>query len=200
VRTVPQIATMMRTRMDQVAIAIGRGPTRVAIISDSHGRPHSDAYSLLEREHPAAILHAGDIGRLDLLDELAHIAPIHAVRGNIDGHDAQTPDRRLIDIVRQGRCEIRILLTHIGVAQLRLRREVRQLAHEQRAGVVVCGHSHLPLLTNDGEITVFNPGSIGPRRFRLPTTFGVLDVALDSFALRHVDCDTGGTWRPPEPM
>jgi predicted phosphodiesterase len=57
---------------------------------------------------------------------------------------------------------------------------------------VVCGHSHAPLIARDGRFAVFNPGSIGPRRFMLPISFGVIEVRATGVSMRHIDCETRG--------
>jgi hypothetical protein len=62
---------------------------------------------------------------------------------------------------------------------------------------VVCGHSHVPFIGRDRGLTVFNPGSIGPRRFHLPIVFGTMDVTPAGLRLGHVDCETGAPWTPP---
>ena len=64
------------------------------------------------------------------------------------------------------------------------------------AGLVVCGHSHVPFAAHDRGLTVFNPGSVGPRRFHLPIVFGVIEVRAEGVSLRHVDCETGLPWTP----
>ena len=62
---------------------------------------------------------------------------------------------------------------------------------------MVCGHSHVPFIGIDKGLGVFNPGSMGPRRFALPIVFGVIDVPVQgSMRLRHVSCETGQTWMP----
>ena len=73
---------------------------------------------------------------------------------------------------------------------------VVEMAKLKHAQLVICGHSHVPLLVMDRNIGVFNPGSIGPRRFRLPITFGVIDMSLDGLQFEHVDCETGKRWSP----
>lgn len=168
----------------------------MVVVADSHNKPHPKAYQWIEREEPTAILHAGDIGRLAVLDELEAIAPTVSVRGNIDGHDTRTPDHVVLDITR-GEQGLRVLLTHIAVQGPRLRKDAAELAHRHDAQLVVCGHSHIPLIAHDRGCSVFNPGSLGPRRFHLPITFGVLDFHPDRLELRHVDCETGAAWMPP---
>jgi predicted phosphodiesterase len=61
---------------------------------------------------------------------------------------------------------------------------------------VVCGHSHVPFAAHDRGITVFNPGSAGPRRFQLPIVFGVIDVSTEGVSVRHIECETGLPWKP----
>jgi len=93
---------------------------------------------------------------------------------------------------------LRILMLHIGVAGPRLRADAGKLAREARAQLVVCGHSHVPFIGNERGLTVFNPGSCGPRRFHLPIVLGTIDVAQNgAVKLAHVDVETGRAWTPP---
>ena len=92
---------------------------------------------------------------------------------------------------------LRIVLVHIGVNGPRLRPEVARLAKDERADLVVCGHSHVPFIGVDKGLTVFNPGSIGPRRFSLPIVLGTIDIAPGGVRLAHVDVETGHAWVPP---
>ncbi len=176
------------------------GTLRLAVVADTHSQPHPRAAERLTARAPDAILHAGDIGDLDVLEQLARIAPVHAIRGNIDVHARDLPDVLTLDLVRGAddpRLLLRLLLVHIGVYGPKLRAEVAKLAREQNAQAVVCGHSHVPFLGRDRGLTVFNPGSIGPRRFQLPIVFGTIDVSPAGLRLAHVDCETGETWSPP---
>lgn len=168
---------------------------RIAVVSDTHSHMHPDTLALLKREAPAVILHGGDIGDLSVLGELAAVAPVIAVRGNIDGREGAPPDVIRL-IVSRGDTTLRILLTHIAVRGPRLRADARRAAQNWMADIVVCGHSHVPLIARDGQYVVFNPGSVGPRRFRLPIVFGVIDVAPDGVSMRHMSCETGARWRP----
>ena len=172
-------------------------PLRIAVAADSHSRPHPAAAGLIAAERPAFILHAGDIGNLAVLDQLAEIAPVYAVRGNIDGHDPRTPDDLVLTLVAGDTRLLTILLTHIAVYGPRLRKPERELARSHGANLVVCGHSHVPLIAEERGVVVFNPGSFGPRRFHLPITFGVIDIGDKGLGLRHVDCETGSRWMPP---
>lgn len=171
---------------------------RLAVVADTHSRPHAAALELVAREAPDAVLHAGDIGDLAVLDRLraAVDAPLIAVRGNIDTRAVDLPDVVTLELSSVGGPSLRILLTHIAVRGPRLRADARRLAEREDAGLVVCGHSHTPLIGRDGAVGIFNPGSIGPRRFRLPITFGVLAVRPDGVRFRHIDCETGSEWHP----
>jgi uncharacterized protein len=165
---------------------------RLAVVSDTHSQPHAKTLERLRDLKPAAILHGGDIGDLAVLDELASVAPVYAVRGNIDMNAKDLPDVLTIDIGA-----LRILLTHIAVYGPKLRSEVAQLARREKAQLVVCGHSHVPFIGLDKGITVFNPGSVGPRRFALPICLGAIDIGPGGVKLRHINCETGQTWLPP---
>ena len=94
---------------------------------------------------------------------------------------------------------LKIVLTHIAVNGPRLRPDVLQLAKKEDASLVVCGHSHVPFANHDRGVTVFNPGSAGPRRFQLPILFGVVRIRRDGVTLEHIDCETGKKWKPTSP-
>ena len=174
----------------------GDGLLRLAVVADTHSQPHPAAAGHLAALRPDAILHGGDIGDLEVLARLAEVAPVFAVRGNIDVHAPSLPDVLTLDVVGGPR-GLRILVTHIAVHGPKLRADVAQLARSQGAGLVVCGHSHVPFIGRDRDLTVFNPGSIGPRRFHLPIVFGTIDVGPSGVRLAHVDCETGLAWSPP---
>ena len=161
------------------------------LAADPHSHPHAKTLERLATLKPAAILHGGDIGDLAVLDELAKVAPVYAVRGNIDTKARDLPDVLTIDIG-----PLRILMTHIAVYGPKLRGEIAQLARKEKAHLVVCGHSHVPFVGYDRGVSIFNPGSIGPRRFQLPIVFGVLDVSASGVRLEHVSCETGSRWLP----
>lgn len=185
----------MRIRTERRSLDLGPGPGRIAVVADTHSKPHPNVPRLLEAEAPAAILHGGDIGNHQVIDALATIAPTHAVRGNIDNHAEDTPDVIVLDVTNVN-AHVRILLVHIAVHGVRLRRDAKRLANEHGANLVVCGHSHVPLIARDGGFVVFNPGSIGPRRFTLPITYGVIELADGRMTMRHVNCETGEAWTP----
>jgi len=167
------------------------GSLRLAVVADTHSSPHADAARHLRALAPAAILHAGDIGDPAVLTALGQIAPVHAIRGNIDGRGL--PDELVIDVGER----LRIFLVHIAVAGPRLHVNVARDAKAAGAQMVVCGHSHVPYIGEDKGLTVFNPGSIGPRRFALPIVFGTIDITPAGIRLAHVNCETGERWLPP---
>jgi putative phosphoesterase len=177
----------------------------VVVVADTHGHPHPGARALIERLAPPVILHAGDIGDLSVLAGLRQLAPVLAVRGNIDGHAPFLPDSMTIDFVAAGQRVLRAFLTHIAVYGPKVRAEVARVARAQAADLVICGHSHVPFIGRDGgrrarsgeaALAVFNPGSVGPRRFHLPIVFGVLRLGPSGITMRHVSCETGQTWLP----
>lgn len=132
----------------------------VGVVSDTHGLLREEVAGSLQGAH--AILHGGDIGSSAVLSALARIAPVTAVRGNVDrGPWADALPAQAIAVVRG----CRIALVH-NIAQY--------LGEEQAVDWVVYGHSHQPRLAKDGKTILFNPGSCGPRRFRLPISWARL--------------------------
>ena len=170
---------------------------RIVAVADTHGRPHPALDARIRELSPAHIVHAGDVGELTVLRNLERIAPLTAVRGNIDPHGpTDLPDRATIDVLGDHGLLVRIFMTHIAVYGPKLRADVARVAREEDASLVVCGHSHVPFATQDRGIAVFNPGSAGPRRFQLPIVFGVIDVSATAVTVRHVDCESGRPWTP----
>ncbi len=87
-------------------------------------------------------------------------------------------------------------MTHIALYGPRIRREAKQLAHRNGAHLLICGHSHVPFLGQEGKLIAFNPGSIGPRRPPLPITYGLLEFGPGTTRIEHIDCETGKPWLP----
>jgi uncharacterized protein len=172
------------------------GGLRVAVVADTHSRPHAATLDHLAAFRPDAIVHAGDIGDLEVLRQLETVAPLHAIRGNIDVRAHDLPDVLTIEVVGST-AALRILVVHIGVNGPRIRADVARLAKAKDASLVICGHSHVPFIGKDRELLVFNPGSVGPRRFQLPIVFGTIVVRPDGMRFAHVDCETGERWSPP---
>ncbi len=180
----------------EVVATSASGALEVVVVADTHGQAHPNAARLIRALAPGLILHGGDIGEPSVLEPLREIAPLLAVRGNIDGRLPGFVDSMDIDFVAGERSVLKVLLTHIAVYGPKLRAEVARLATSCRARAVLCGHSHVPFMGRDKGLVMFNPGSIGPRRFQLPITFGVLSITPGGISLRHVDCETGKTWLP----
>lgn len=188
---------MSRRAAAPAAVELARrtdGGLRLAAVADTHSQPHAGALTHLAAWRPDVILHAGDIGDRAVLTRLAAIAPVHAVRGNID--DARVAPAAIVLTVTGG-APLTIYLCHIAVAGPRLRAEVATAAAAAGAHLVVCGHSHVPFLGRDRGLALFNPGSIGPRRFTLPIVFGTMTLSTRGLALAHVDAETGAPWTPP---
>ena len=149
---------------------------RIGLISDTHGllRPEANAF-LRGCDH---ILHAGDIGGIAILDELAALAPLTVVRGN---NDVGTWAAGLEETRTLSLAGVRVHLVH----------DLALLSIEPSADgvqVVVSGHSHKPRIERRDGVLFVNSGSAGPRRFRLPISIGELVVdRAGTFAARTVE-------------
>ena len=172
------------------------GGLRLVVVADTHSHPHPEAHDRIARLGVDGILHAGDIGDLTVLEGLAQIAPLIAVRGNIDSRAPHLPDAVTIDLRSGGETALKLLLMHIVVYGPKIRADAARLAQESGAKLIVCGHSHVPFIGRDRGLTVFNPGSIGPRRMHLPIVFGLLEIHAGKLSLKHIDCETGEPWLP----
>lgn len=172
------------------------GGLRIVLVADTHSAPHPESARVIAARRPDVILHAGDIGELTVLDRLAEIAPVIAVRGNIDERARDLPDVVTIDVQSGGRSAMKMLLVHIAVYGPKIRADAARLARASGATLILCGHSHVPFLGKDRGLVVLNPGSIGPRRFQLPIVFGFLEIADGQLSMEHVSCETGRRWEP----
>ena len=140
------------------------GVHTLGVISDTHGLVRPEALAVLggvER-----IVHAGDIGSRDVLDALKRVAPVTAVRGNNDrgGWAREIPETEVVEV---------------GGVSLYLLHDLHELDLEPRAAgfaAVISGHSHQPKLETREGVLYLNPGSAGPRRFKLPVSVGYLQV------------------------
>jgi uncharacterized protein len=139
-------------------------PILIGVISDTHGLLRPEAADALRGSDQ--IIHAGDVGTPDILDQLRNIAPMTAVRGNVDKGDwaAELPET---EVLESGGNLIYVL--H-DLQQLDLKPQAAGFA------VVVSGHSHVPKQEMRDGVLYFNPGSAGPRRFKLPVSLGKLIV------------------------
>ncbi len=167
-----------------------------AVLSDTHGRPHPNLFRTLDQHRPSLILHAGDIGDLDLITELETYAQTIYVRGNVDPTGPAWPDAVTVHI-NLGSGRISLLLLHIAVARFRLLRNARDLLAEYPSPVVIFGHSHIPFVGMDGKTCLFNSGSAGPSRMGLPITMGFIEMDTGGRPnFKHVDLATGQGWKP----
>ncbi|HEX6558859.1 MAG TPA: metallophosphoesterase family protein [Longimicrobiales bacterium] len=142
---------------------------RIGLISDTHGRLRREALHALEGVD--LVLHAGDIGRLDIITELETIAPVKAVHGNTDGFDIRD---RYGDIVEADADGKHIVVVHGHLLGAPKPGNLRA-AHPQ-ADVIVYGHTHKPLLDDEAGPLVVNPGAAGPARFHLKPSVAILEV------------------------
>lgn len=138
--------------------------TRIGLISDTHNLVRPEALQYLSGCH--AIIHAGDICNPAVLDALAQIAPVTAVRGNndIDGPVASLPTHVKLTVQ-----QVTILVVH----------DIADVVDDPRSegiDVVVTGHSHKPAISERDGVVFVNPGSAGPRRFKLPISAGMLII------------------------
>lgn len=138
----------------------------VGVLSDTHGllRPETIDH-LRDVDH---IIHAGDIGKDEVIQQLKTLAPVSVVRGNVDsaGWAQQYPDALSINLAGHS-----IHILHI----------INNLNQDigSKVSAVIYGHSHKPLIEYRNDVLYFNPGSCGPRRFRLPVSMGRLAITED---------------------
>jgi uncharacterized protein len=136
----------------------------IGVISDTHGLLRPEAIEVLRGSD--RIIHAGDIGEREILDNLAALAPVTAIRGNVDTGvwARKLPETEVVELGG-----ISIYVLH-DLAQLDLKAEAAGFK------VVISGHSHVPKQETRNGVLYFNPGSAGPRRFKLPVTVGKLFI------------------------
>jgi len=150
---------------------------RIGLVSDTHGLLRPSVLTFLEG--CKLIVHGGDIGGSAVLHELARLAPLIAVRGNNDAaaDSAHLRERELVDVE-----DVRLFVIHD-------RSHIDADLHAMGVRVVVYGHSHRPSMEEIDGILYVNPGSAGPRRFKLPIAAGELQVSGRSVKARIVDFD-----------
>jgi len=138
---------------------------RIGLISDTHGLLRPEAVAALQG--CAQIIHAGDIGKPQVLDGLRAIAPLGAIRGNIDTADWARALPERLDL-------------RIGGLTLHVLHDLKQLDIDPLAAgidVVIAGHSHKPKVERRDGVLYVNPGSAGPRRFNLPISLALLELS-----------------------
>jgi len=142
----------------------------VGLISDTHGLIRPEALDVLRDSD--LIVHCGDIGDPAVLEALRTIAPVHAIRGNNDkgGWARNLPTDNIVEVGSH-----KIYVLH-NLAELDLDPSAAGFA------AVVSGHSHQPVIRKQGRILFVNPGSAGPRRFKLPVTVATLAIRADCIA------------------
>jgi putative phosphoesterase len=149
----------------------------IGVISDTHGLLRPQAVAALRGCSP--IIHAGDIGRPEILDELRSIAPVFAVRGNVDigAWAVALPETATVEV---GECRLHVL--HDLDA---LHRDASTACFH----AVIAGHSHRPKIETRDGVLCFNPGSAGPRRFDLPVSVGRLILSGAKLRAEIVELD-----------
>lgn len=161
-------------------------PLLVGVISDTHGRLDPRALRIFAGVNH--IIHAGDIGSLAVLEGLRAVAPVTAVRGNVDGDGWAWELSAYEELELAGR---RLLVGHIREQLLR----DHDPAAEGYAAVIV-GHSHAPSIGWRDGLLYFNPGSAGRRRFHLPLAVGLLEVRANRIRPEIVIIEEGMQGRP----
>jgi len=147
----------------------------VGLISDTHGLLREEALRALEGSD--LIIHAGDAGDPAILDHLGVLAPVVAVRGNID-KGAWASALPMTAVVEAGSVVMYVL------------HNIRELDLDAAAGgfqIVISGHSHKPERTERSGVLYLNPGSAGPRRFKLPVTVARLDLKRSPWQVDFID-------------
>lgn len=156
-------------------------PAIIGLISDTHGLMRQEALAALRGSD--LIIHAGDIGTPDILEQLRALAPVVAVRGNIDKGSwaTQLPTTAVV--------ETRPALIYVL-------HDLEQLDLDPAAAkfsIVVSGHSHRTRRTERSGVMYLNPGSAGPRRFRLPITVARLDLSRSPWTVEFLDLADSAT-------
>jgi putative phosphoesterase len=153
---------------------------RVGIVADTHGLLRPEVLAAFSGvEH---IVHGGDVGSVAVLDGLTAIAPVTAVRGNVDGAELL---RRLPEVARVELGGVRVLVVHGH--QVGSPTPERLAAAYPDADLLVFGHSHRPVVRRVGAVLAVNPGSAGRRRFRDPVSVALADLRDGEATTRLVD-------------
>jgi uncharacterized protein len=147
----------------------------LGLVSDTHGLLRESALQALQ--NTGRIIHAGDVGDPKILEALDKVAPVTAVRGNVDTAEWATklPPTTMVEIGA-----VRLYVLH-NVKELKLN------AIPSGVSIIVSGHSHKPGQATRNGVLYINPGSAGPRRFNLPTTVARLDLNLRPWVAEFID-------------
>jgi len=154
---------------------VDRYPVILGIISDTHGLLRQEA--LLALKGSDLIIHAGDVGNPEIIQTLKSLAPVFAVRGNVDTEPwaKALPETEVIEA---------------GPATIYVLHDVHALDLDPAAAgfhIVASGHSHKPASTEHGGVLFLNPGSAGPRRFQLPVTLARLHLDRTPWKVEFID-------------
>lgn len=164
---------------------------RIGLVSDTHGQylPALDEVLAGVEE----ILHAGDVGDPAILKRLQRLAPVTAVGGNVD---VGVAGLALPAFARREWCGFRVLITHYAGQPEAPLPPVRAALERERPHLLLSGHTHQPEIVRHGETWFVNPGSCGPRRFKLPVSCGILTLRATAGApemlVRILDLEHGG--------
>jgi putative phosphoesterase len=155
--------------------SVSLNPKTIGLISDTHGLLRPQALRALEGSD--LIVHAGDVGDPEILEALKTLAPVFAVRGNVDTEPwaLALPETEVIET---------------GLATIYVLHDVQALDLDPAAAgfqIIVSGHSHKPARTEHGGVLFLNPGSAGPRRFDLPVTVARLDLSQKPCGVAFID-------------
>ncbi len=154
---------------------MSRNLTTIGLISDTHGLLRKEALRTLEGSD--LIIHAGDVGSPEIIDALKALAPVVAVKGNVDTESwaSALPETEVVDA---------------GPATIYVLHDVHALDLNPAAAgfhIVVSGHSHKPARTERDGVLYINPGSAGPRRFQLPVTIARLAIGQKPWKVDFID-------------
>ena len=140
---------------------------KIGVVSDTHGLLRPEVAPALEGVEQ--ILHLGDVGKISILKELEKIAPVTAIRGNVDrdGACAKLPETEVV------------LAEGLYIYMLHDLKAIHLDPAAAKFAAVLHGHTHAPNFYTRKGVLYFNPGSCGPRRFELPVTVGLLTVGAD---------------------
>jgi uncharacterized protein len=150
---------------------------RIGVVSDTHGLVREEALAALAGSD--LVIHAGDIGEPEILERLRTLAPVIAVRGNIDkaAWASSLPKTAVVDV---------------GARPIYVLHDIHELDLDPAAagfGIVISGHSHRPSQTERAGVIYLNPGSAGPRRFRLPITLARINIEAVPSEVEIVDLE-----------
>jgi hypothetical protein len=154
---------------------MSRNVNSIGLISDTHGLLRPEALRALEGSE--LIIHAGDVGNPEIIDALKAVAPVVAVRGNVDT-EAWASTLPETEVVETDSATIYVL------------HDVQALDLDPAAAgfhIVISGHSHVPSRTKRDGVLYINPGSAGPRRFQLPISLAHLDIGHTPWHVNFID-------------